>query len=227
MIEKVTDKNREEYVNFIQNNPKGHFLQSPEWAKVKSEWINEVIICRDENGKIKGSMSLLIRPFKKITSIMYSPRGPVCDIHDKETISELINGAKKIAKEYKSFIFRVDPDVPNDDEEFRKIAKEVGFKIKENVKDFNEVIQPRYVFRLNVKDKTEEELLMSFHEKTRYNIRLAMKKGVTVREGNKDDLKIFHKIMVETGVRDNFLIRPFYHRSLSELEHLFSSESEQ
>lgn len=208
MIEKVTDKNREEYVNFIQNNPKGHFLQSPEWAKVKSEWINEVIICRDENGKIKGSMSLLIRPFKKITSIMYSPRGPVCDIHDKETISELINGAKKIAKEYKSFIFRVDPDVPNDDEEFRKIAKEVGFKIKENVKDFNEVIQPRYVFRLNVKDKTEEELLMSFHEKTRYNIRLAMKKGVTVREGNKDDLKIFHKIMVETGVRDNFLIRP-------------------
>lgn len=208
MIEKVNEKNRDEYVKFITENPKGHFLQSPEWAKVKSEWINEVIICRDENGKIKGSMSLLIRPFKKITSIMYSPRGPVCDVHDKETIKELIDGAKSVAKEYKSFIFRVDPDISSEDEEFKKIAKEVGFKIKENVKDFNEVIQPRYVFRLNVKDKTEEELLMSFHEKTRYNIRLAGKKGVTVREGNRDDLKIFHKIMVETGVRDNFLIRP-------------------
>ena len=35
-----------------------------------------------------------------------------------------------------------------------------------------------------------------------------IKKGVTVREGNREDLKIFHKIMLETGVRDNFLIRP-------------------
>ena len=60
MIEKVTDKNREEYVNFIQNNPKGHFLQSPEWAKVKSDWKHEMIVV-EENGEIKGTMSVLLR----------------------------------------------------------------------------------------------------------------------------------------------------------------------
>lgn len=204
----VDDSNREKYVEFLQKHKKGHFLQSPEWANVKSEWINKVILVEDDEGNIKGSMSLLIRNFKNITSIMYSPRGPVCDPHDKETFEALVNAAKKLAKQYKSFIFRVDPDIPNDDEEFKKIAKEIGFKIKEDVKDFNEVIQPRYVFRLNVAGKTEEELLKSFHEKTRYNIRLATRKGVTIREGNRDDLKIFHKIMIETGVRDNFLIRP-------------------
>ena len=204
----VDDSNREKYIEFLQKHKKGHFLQSPEWAKVKSEWINKVILVEDEKGNIKGSMSLLIRNFKNITSIMYSPRGPVCDPHDKETFEALVKDAKELAKQYKSFIFRVDPDISNEDEEFKKIAREIGFKIKEDVKDFNEVIQPRYVFRLDVAGKTEEELLKSFHEKTRYNIRLASRKGVTVREGNRDDLKIFHKIMIETGVRDNFLIRP-------------------
>ena len=84
----VDDSNREKYIEFLQKHKKGHFLQSPEWAKVKSEWTNEVILVEDENGNIKGSMSLLIRRFKNIASIMYSPRGPVCDPHDKETFQE-------------------------------------------------------------------------------------------------------------------------------------------
>ena len=205
----VDDSNREKFIEFNQKHPKGHFLQSPEWAKLKSEWKNEVVLSEDKDGNIKGAMSILIRKVPYInSSIMYSPRGPVCDIHNKETFQELVDGAKELAKKYNAFIFRVDPDIPDNDEEFKKIAQEVGFKLKEDVKDFNEVIQPRYVFRLNVKDKTEEELLKSFHEKTRYNIRLAGRKGATIRDGNREDLKDFYKIMQETGNRDNFLIRP-------------------
>lgn len=205
----VDDSNREKFIEFNQKHPKGHFLQSPEWAKLKSEWKNEVVLSEDKDGNIKGAMSILIRKLPYInSSIMYSPRGPVCDIHDKETFQDLVNGAKELAKKHNAFILRVDPDIPDNDEEFKKIAQEVGFKLKENVKDFSEVIQPRYVFRLNVKGKTEEELLKSFHEKTRYNIRLAGRKGVTIRDGNREDLKDFYKIMQETGNRDNFLIRP-------------------
>lgn len=205
----VDDTNREKYVEFLQSHKKGHFLQSPEWAKLKSEWTNEVLLVEDEKGNIKGSMSILIRkvPYFKST-MMYSPRGPVCDIHDKEVIKELVAGIKELAQKYNAFILKVDPDVPSSDEEFKTIVKECGFKIKENVKDFTEVIQPRYVFRLNVENKTEEELLKSFHEKTRYNIRLSGRKGVTVRDGKKEDLKDFYKIMQETGTRDDFLIRP-------------------
>jgi len=205
----VDDSNRQKYVEFIQKHPKGHFLQSPEWANLKSDWINEVLLVEDGQANIKGAMSVLIRevPYIKHT-IMYSPRGPVCDIHDKETFKELVEGAKELAKKYNSFILRIDPDIADSDEEFKTIAKEIGFKLKENVKDFTEVIQPRYVFRLDVKDKTEEELMKSFHEKTRYNIRLAGRKGVTIRNGNREDLKDFYRIMQETGSRDDFLIRP-------------------
>lgn len=204
----VNDENRDKYIEFLQSHPKGHFLQSPQWATVKKEWKNEVVLVEDENGCIKGSLSILIRKIPLFNNtIMYAPRGPVCDVHDEDTIAKLVEGAKELAKKYNGMVLRIDPDVKSSDKEFRHIVEKLGFKVKDNVKTFSDGIQPRYVFRLNVKDKTEEELLKSFHEKTRYNIRLAMRKGVTIKEGTIEDLKDFHKIMMETGSRDNFIIR--------------------
>lgn len=194
---------------FLQNNPKTNFMQSPEWARVKTEWKNEFITVEDENGNIKGTMSILVRKVPFINRhIMYAPRGFVCDVHDKETLKELTIKAQEIAKKYRAFIFRLDPDVLQSDEEFKKIITELGYKTKKNIKNIGQVLQPKYVFRLNVKDKTEEELLQSFESKTRYNIRLAGRKGVTVRQGTRDDLKIFYDIMKTTGSRDDFFIRP-------------------
>ncbi len=205
---------------FLETNKKSHFLQSPEWAKVKSDWKHEMIVI-EENNQIKGTMSILLRKVPIFNRyIMYAPRGFVCDEHDKDTLTKLTEKAKEIAKKYKAFIFRLDPDIPNNDEEFKKIAQEIGYKIKKNIKNIDQVIQPKYVFRLDLSGKTEDELLASFNQKTRYNIRLAIKKGVTIREGSKEDLKIFYNIMKETGSRDNFFIRP-----LSYFEHIYDCMS--
>ena len=193
---------------FLQENKKSHFLQSLEWANVKSDWKHEMIVI-EENEEIKGTMSILLRKVPIFNRyIMYAPRGFVCNEHDKDTLEKLTKKAEEIAKKYKVFKFRLDPDIPNDDEEFKKIAQEVGYKIKKNIKNIDQVIQPKYVFRLNLSNKTEDELLASFNQKTRYNIRLAIKKGVTVRTGTKEDLQTFYDIMKETGSRDNFFIRP-------------------
>jgi lipid II:glycine glycyltransferase (peptidoglycan interpeptide bridge formation enzyme) len=53
----------------------------------------------------------------------------------------------------------------------------------------------------------EEEMLARMKPKTRYNIRLAEKKGVTVRTGTVDDLAMLYKMYAETSVRDGFVIR--------------------
>ena len=205
-LSKVEEQKLKEFLN---KNEKTNFLQSPEWAKVKTEWENEFIIVKDKKGEIKGTMSILLRKVPMFNRyIMYAPRGFVCDVHDKETLSELFEKAREIAKKYKAFIFKLDPDVPADDEEFAQIIKELGIKTKKNVKNIKQVIQPKYVFRLRLTGKTEEELLKSFHEKTRYNIRLSARKGVTVREGTREDLKTFYEIMQTTGKRDGFFIRP-------------------
>ncbi len=188
-------------------SPKGHFLQSRQWASVKSNWTNEIVTVEDCDGNIKASMSLLIRKIPVLPfTIMYSPRGPVCDIHDLESLKALIEKVKILAKKHKSYVLKLDPDIEISDTEFAQIAKNLGFKIKNASKNF-EGIQPRFVFRLDIKDKTEDDILKSFHQKTRYNINLALRKEVTVKEGTRDDIKTFHEIMQETGLRDKFTVR--------------------
>lgn len=200
-------ENFEDYNKFNWSHKKGHFMQAPEWGLVKSEWTNKIIVAKDSSGAIKGSMSILIRkiPFFKNT-IMYSPRGPVCDIDDTATFKALIEEAKKLAAKYKGYVLKIDPDIEIEDTNFAKIAEDLGFRSKNESKNF-EGIQPRFVFRLDIKNKTEDEVMAEFHQKTRYNIRVAQKKGVEVKLGTRSDIPDFHKVMVETGVRDQFVVR--------------------
>ena len=64
-------------------------------------------------------------------------------------------------------------------------------------------VQPAHNWIL-VLDKTEEELLIGMRPKTRYNINLASRKGVIVKEGNKPDLLGFYGLMMETASRNQF-----------------------
>ena len=203
----LEEKDKQAYTEFLEKHDRCNFQQSLEWAKVKGNWKNEIVLAEDENGNIIGSISILIRKIPIFGHLMYSSRGPVCDIHDKAVLEQLTQGAKQIAKKYKAFVFKIEPDIKSDDEKFRNIITELGYDIKDDAKNFREEIQPRYVFRLDLKGKTEEEILAAFHQKTRYNIRVATKKGVVVKEGTREDLKDFHNIMITTGQRDGFIIR--------------------
>ena len=203
----LEEKDKEEYKKFLESHDRCNFQQSLEWGNVKTSWKKEVILSEDKDGKIRGSLCVWVRKIPIFGNIMYSARGPVCDLYDEEVIKDLREGADLLAKKYKAFVLRVEPDVLKTDEEFRKIITKNGFKIKDDSKDFKDEIQPRFVFRLNLKGKTEEEIFAELHQKTRYNVRLATKKGVVIKEGTRDDLKEFHKIMIETGERDNFIIR--------------------
>jgi len=213
----VTDEETlKEYKEFLIKHERCNFQQSPEWAKVKSNWKHEVVLAEAEDGKIIGILSILIRKIPIFGNIMYSSRGPICDIHDLQVLNQLTEGAKELAKKYKAIVFKMEPDIESSDKEFRKSVENLGYKIKDKAKNFREVIQSRYVFRLNIKNKTEDEVFAGFHQKTRYNVRLAIKKGVVVKEGKKEDLKEFYKIMSETGNRDGFIIR-----SLSYFEKMY------
>ena len=68
---------------FLEKNKKSHFLQSPEWAKVKSDWKHEMIVI-EEDGEIKGTMSVLLRKVPIFNRyIMYAPRGFVVYVEVK------------------------------------------------------------------------------------------------------------------------------------------------
>ncbi len=204
----VNETNIDKYNTFLENHDRCNFQQSIEWGKVKSAWKNEIVLAEDENGNIIGSMSVLIRKIPIFGNLMYAPRGPICDIHDESVLRKLTEGLKELAKKNNSFILKIEPDIKSNDKEFRSIIEKLGYGIKDDAKTFDQEIQPRYVFRLNIKGKTEDEIFSEFHQKTRYKVRLASKKGVVIKEGTRDDLKAFHEIMKITGKRDDFIIRP-------------------
>ena len=208
MSEIITKEQIPEYEAFLQSHPKGHFAQSVLWAKQKPMWKWEAIVSRDQNGKIKGSLAVLIR---KIVpglpcTMMYGCRGPVTDLDDRETMKDLVDGAKKLAKKYHSYVIKIDPDVPSTETAYTKMLEELGFRLTGGGATFD-AIQPQYVFRLNTEGKTSEELLMSLPQSTRRKVRAGAKKGVTVEIRGKEAVPDFARLMLETGVRDGFVTR--------------------
>ncbi|MDD6024927.1 MAG: peptidoglycan bridge formation glycyltransferase FemA/FemB family protein [Oscillospiraceae bacterium] len=208
MSEIITKEQIPEYEAFIQSHPKGHFAQSVLWAKQKPMWKWEAIVSRDGEGRIKGSMSVLIRriipglPF----TMMYSCRGPVTDLNDRETLADLLEGAKKLAKKHHSYVIKIDPDVPSSETAYTEMLTSLGFTLTGGGATFD-AIQPQYVFRLNTEGKTSEELLAALPQSTRRKVRAGGKKGVTTKICGKEAVPDFARLMLETGVRDGFVTR--------------------
>ncbi|HNX13307.1 MAG TPA: peptidoglycan bridge formation glycyltransferase FemA/FemB family protein [Oscillospiraceae bacterium] len=203
----MTDR---EIENFIRTSPKGHFCQSEKWAAVKRDWTRKTVAVTDPNGQIKGAISFLLRKTPVLPyHLMYAPRGPVCDPDDAGTLKALIEKSKELAKKCHGYIIKLDPDVPVQNTGFIKILEDEGFS-RVVGKNFD-AVQPNFVFRLDIKGKTEEEVFAGFAAKTRYNIRVAEKNGVKVRVGGLPDLGEFARIMKITGERDGFATRPEYY----------------
>lgn len=81
-----TKSDEEEYTRFLESNERCNFQQSLEWAKVKTSWKREVILAEDSSKKIIGSLMVWIRKIPIFGNIMYSARGPVCDVHNIEVL---------------------------------------------------------------------------------------------------------------------------------------------
>lgn len=203
---------------FVRAHEKGHFTQMPSWGDVKTFWKwRGVTVYRQE--RPVATMGVLIRPLPMGWSLLYVPRGPVCDREDPEVWLELMEALKQIAQKHHALLVYTDPDELDSEEIFRSMMRKLGFRERTDEGFGN--IQPQYVFRLNLTTGNEEEIFQSFSPKTRYNIRLAQRKGVTIREYSGTDpipdfiLEHFQALMETTGRRDQFGIRSLsYFRGL-------------
>lgn len=197
-----------EYEDFILNYNGTSFMQDLNWGKVKYNWKQEAVYLK-ENGKIVAAMMLLVQniPFK--STIIYAPRGPVCDVYDIELVNKLIAEVKPLAKKYKACMLKFDPQVLFNDE-LDKLYRKNRYKTSGKNPDPDNLIQPSHNMVLKIENKTEEELMKGFAEKTRYNIRLSARKGVTVRfSRDKEDLKKFYEIYKVTTQRDKIGCRDY------------------
>ncbi len=217
-MEIITPEMYQEYEAFVSSHPQSAFTQSVNWQKVKAGWQWEGIISRDDEGNIAGAMGVLIQRIPIVgSSFLYSPRGPVCDLGDGKVLADLFRGADVLAGKYRAHEFKCDPDIADSAELIEKM-KGFGFERFYGPEGF-ETIQARFNYRLYINGRSEEELLASFTQKCRYNIRVAKKNGVEVRTVGPEYLPDFSRIMKTTGERDGFNTRPqsYFERMLSAL----------
>jgi peptidoglycan pentaglycine glycine transferase (the first glycine) len=210
---RVIDASEKERFNkFIALHPRGHFLQLWEWGQVKegTGW-SKLPLILENDGEIVGALLILKRklPLPGLNKcIFYAPRGPVVDAESEELNRQLFLGAEKVAREHGAIFLKLDPDINNNNNNYKQILQSCGFKENKTGLNF-EGVQPRFVFRLDI-TPSEIKLLENMHSKWRYNIRLAQRKDVRIRTAmDKNDLKVFYSILTETAQRDNFLIRDY------------------
>jgi lipid II:glycine glycyltransferase (peptidoglycan interpeptide bridge formation enzyme) len=203
------EKDRAEFNAFVCAHPKGHALQLWEWGEIKSRtgwrpW--RLMLTR--GGETAAAATVLERRLPLVGSpIFYCPRGPVADPADEPLLRATLAAVRELARERGAILLKIDPDIPAGDADFTRFLRASGFRALDRGKNF-EGVQPRFVFRLDIRPP-EEELLAAMRQKTRYNIRLAMKKGVTVSRGSREELPDFYAVLRETTERDNFLVRDF------------------
>jgi len=119
---------------------------------------------------------------------------------------------EKLSRREKAILIKIDPEVVRYWGIDQERKSPVGEKLIQELQSRGwlysaEQIQFPNTMLLDL-TRSEEDLLASMKSKTRYNIRLAGRKGITIRQGNMDDLDLIATMYQETAARDDFAIRP-------------------
>lgn len=210
----------DEYKQFLNGNDMTSFMQTVELSNLKKELGSKVhfVGVKNKNKIIAGSMILEDSTILN-KKMFYAPRGLIVDYHDTELLSFFTKELKKYIKKNNGFILTIDPNViyrvrtsdgeidPNnkaDDESINNLLdlgyKHYGFNL------YLDTMQARWCYRIEL-DEDYESKKVKFSKSTRKNIDFCQKKGLMVREGTIDDLRVMSEIFEITSKRKDFFSR--------------------
>ncbi len=208
-----------------------HFLQTYEWAQVKAKygWKPIYFVWSDKSFKSYTSdqldlldqsdiqaacivlkRTIISRGFAAHLCILYAPKGPLLDWSNEPLRKRVLDDLQSFARKQGAIFLKIDPDVvlgtgisgneASGGQVVMSELKQRGWRFSSDQIQFRNTV----LIDLSTSD---DEMLARMKQKTRYNIRLAEKKGVTVRVGTSADLPMLYKMYAETSVRDGFVIR--------------------
>lgn len=220
-MQSYTVENRDEWNQALAKLPYAHILQSWEWGAFKAEttgWIPKRIMLKEGN-EIVAMASIGMRRVAGFP-LLYLAKGPAFAYEDGALVNEVLSFIEDYAKEMGAIWVKIDPDVVEargtgiDDDNQADITGETVKQILKARKWQYSADQVQFKNTLKIDlTQDEETILMMMSQNTRRKVRTAEKKGVTVRQGDIQDLEILFQLYQTTGERDDFLIRPFeYYR---------------
>ena len=221
----------EEYTNFWENHPNKTFLSSPKISKLReiNGW-NTYFVGLMENETLVAATVLYSHKRHFGVYEFYAPRGFLLDYNNLELLEEFTKQVKNFVNKKKGYVLRIDPYVINkqrdldgniveggeDNTKVVECLERLGYKkVPKELKE-----QVGWMFSLDIKDKTEEEILKEMKPGTRNTIRKAEKIGIDVREISYEELDEFQKIMEETSKRKGFSNRKItYYQEMYKIFH--------
>jgi lipid II:glycine glycyltransferase (peptidoglycan interpeptide bridge formation enzyme) len=156
-------------------------LPEPHLLQSWNGWHAERWAWHDEDGAAIGAAQVLFRSVRGGLTMAYCPRGPIVDWDKPEKWTETSENQVDEAPVGRALL----------ESGWIRAVEQVQF---------------RNTLTLDLSQE-EETLLAGMKQKTRYNIRLAGRKEVTVREGSVNDIDQLYQMYAETSVRDGFVIR--------------------
>jgi peptidoglycan pentaglycine glycine transferase (the first glycine) len=201
-MREVTDRSR--WNEAVAQLPRSHVLQSFEWGEFKAKYgWKPTRLLLEEGSQVRATASVLCRQLPRFPlRVMYVPKGPLLDYGDSQLLSHVLASLEELARAQRAIFIKIDPDVRLEEDEVIETLRNRGWCPS------SEQVQFRNTILIDLQ-QSEDELLASMKAKTRYNIRLAARRGVKVHVGGPDALPLFYEMYAETGERDDFVIRPF------------------
>ena len=199
--------------------PQPHILQSWLWGEVKEAygWQSNRYLWLGPNDRVLAAAQLLERQVRlpgAELAVVYCPKGPILDWDQADTAESVVADLASLARSRGSLQLKMDPDivvaegVPGEatDRDLPSGERVASMLKRWGWRPSPEQIQFRNTMIIDL-DPSEDELLTAMKQKTRYNVRLAGRRGVTVRPGGQDDLDLLSRMYAATAVRDGFTIR--------------------
>lgn len=195
----LTPTDRHAWNRFVSASPYGHILQSWEWGEIKGEtgW-RPVRLALLEGGDIRGAAQVLIRSLPYgVGRLAYVPKGPVLDYSNTELLQAMLGALRDLARDERVISLKIEPEIVEPSPVTETLAADGLVPAPP--------VQMRSTIWVDL-SAPEEEILARQKQKTRYNIRLAERKGVEVRSGTVDDLPAWYDMYEVTSRRDTFTI---------------------
>ena len=203
---------------FVAGHPAGHLMQSRAWAGVRRDtgW-KPIFLSLVEDDALR-SAALCLRltiPWTGL-GLLYCPRGPVLDYDDPRIVAAFADALRRLAREQNVFLVLADPAVSSEHANVHAALDRMGFRPQMKSGVFR-ILQPRWVMRIPLDAYGGPEgLLAALPHKTRYNIRLAERRGVSVAaRTDADACRAFHLLLTTAGRTKGFPVRRLpYHQAL-------------
>jgi peptidoglycan pentaglycine glycine transferase (the first glycine) len=186
--------------------PGGHVLQSWAWGELKARfgWRAQRVAVGNACAQV------LYRPLPGgLGSLAYVPKGPAADPADGAALQALLAAIRPLARRQRAICLKAEPACLPPPGAGKGTNADLAGRLRAlGFRPSPQAIQPRRTLLVDL-DADPEELLGRMKQKTRYNIRLAGRKGVAVRAGDEADLPAFYRLMEVTAGRDGFGIHTY------------------